>query len=388
MSGTSPSDLPPSALPLSFNRIVFWEPCISPHKSAFISAVAQRLGPAVTVYCVGHEGVPEARQALGWTDTAEILHRTVVAPSNQEIDSLIAEGGATCLHVFSGIRWFATLTYALRQVKQQRLPFALMSEPRDNAGWKGGLRYLQSRLTEGWLTRRVQFVLAIGRHGPPWFRSVGYAADRVFPFAYFLPPPGASGLPADTRGGVLNLAYVGRFTELKGVRFVLTALAQLAIPARITLIGDGELRRQLEQQAAALQLDAIFTGPLPINEVQQRMRDFDILILPSLSKDDGWGAVVSEALMAGVAVIASDCAGASILLDQPGNGCVVPPGDSAAIAAAIMSLQREEGLTAAAREARMQWAVQRLTAQAGAAHFEKIVRHRSEGATRPKEFFL
>jgi len=376
-------------------RIVFWEPCVSPHKSAFISAVAERFGPDVTVYCVAHEGVPQARQALGWTDSSELLHHTVVAPDDALIDALIDEGGQTCLHVFSGIRWFSTLTRALARVKRQGRRFALMSEPRDNAGWKGALRFIQSYLTEAWLRRHVQFVLAIGRHGSPWFRSVGYAAERVFPFAYFLPPPSDDGLPDGmslrTGDSIVQVAYVGRFTEAKGVRFVLPALAKLTTPARITLIGDGELRPQLEQQALDLQLDMVFTGPLPIGEVQRRMRDFDILILPSISRDDGWGAVVSEALLAGVAVIASECAGASILLDQgadSSNGCVVPPADSAAIAAAITTLQRDGWLAAHARKARKQWAVERLTAQAGALHFEHIVRHRIEGAARPKEFFL
>jgi len=380
-----------------FSRIVFWEPCVSPHKSAFISAVAERFGPDVTVYCVAHEGVPQARQALGWTDGCAVLHHTVVAPDDALIDALIDEGGQDCLHVFSGIRWFSTLTHALARVKRQRCRFALMSEPRDNAGWKGALRFIQSYLTEAWLRRRVQFVLAIGRHGSPWFRSVGYAAERVFPFAYFLPPaaPMTGALPESAPGrtgdGIVQIAYVGRFTAAKGVRFVLPALANLTIPVRITLIGDGELRAQLEQQALDLQLDAVFTGPLPIGEVQRRMAGFDILVLPSISRDDGWGAVVSEALLAGVAAIASECAGASILLDQPpegGNGYVVPPADSAAIAAAITALRRDGWLAADARDARRQWAAERLTAQAGALYFENIVRHRIEGAARPKEFFL
>ena len=47
-------------------RLVFWEPCVSPHMSAFIGAVARALGPAVDVLCVAHEDVPQDRQALGW----------------------------------------------------------------------------------------------------------------------------------------------------------------------------------------------------------------------------------------------------------------------------------------------------------------------------------
>ena len=393
-----------------FSRIVFWEPCVSPHKSAFISAVAERFGPDVTVYCVAHEGVPQARQALGWTDGCAVLHHTVVAPDDALIDALIDEGGQDCLHVFSGIRWFSTLTHALARVKRQRCRFALMLEPRDNAGWKGALRFIQSYLTEAWLRRRVQFVLAIGRHGSPWFRSVGYAADRMFPFAYFLPSPHAvlddHNARADdahtpdpdasdygtgvvhTRGTrrKIEVAYVGRLIQLKGVHHLLRAIATVSPHARLTLIGDGERGDALVREAHELSIDAEFSGVLPIGEVQRRMREFDVLALPSLTKD-GWGAVVSEALLAGTAVIASSCTGASILLDDARNGRIVAPGDSEAIAEAISDLERCGLLTPDARVRRMRWAAARLTAQAGASYFEQIVHHRLEGSSRPMEFY-
>lgn len=368
--------------------IVFWEPCVSPHKSAFFKAVAERLGPSVKVRCVAHEGVPEARQALGWGDESGSAPPTDVAPSRERIAQIIDEGGERCLHVFSGIRWFSTLTTALALVRTQGRAFAIMSEPRDNAGLKGAIRLLQSWLTESWLRRRVEFVLAIGRHGPTWFHSVGYRRERVFPFAYFLPPP----LPQpETEAGApasLHLAYVGRLTEAKGVRYLLPALRALGPGARLTVIGDGELRETLVQEAARLGLDAQFCGVLPIEQVQRRMPAFDVLMLPSMTRDDGWGAVVSEALMAGTAVVASHCAGASILLDSPHNGRVVPPADSDAIARAVRELSQSGQLTARARRFRATWAGDRLTARAGARYFEQIVRHRAGGALRPKEFYL
>jgi glycosyltransferase involved in cell wall biosynthesis len=376
-----------NAPPAVYARIVFWEPCVSPHKSAFINAVAERFGPGVEVSCVAHEGVPEARQALGWGDGSVALPPTVVAPSDEEIAALVQRGGERCLHVFSGIRWFRTLTTALDIVQRERRAFAIMSEPRDNAGFAGAIRYLQSWLTEAALRRRVQFVLAIGRHGPPWFRSVGYRRERVFPFAYFLPPPAEFDAPRESITQ-LRIAYVGRLIEKKGVQFLVPAMRELGRPARLTLIGDGELRERLVAQAGECGVDAEFCGVLPIEQVQRRMRDFDVLVLPSISKDDGWGAVVSEALMAGAAVVASHCAGASILLDSPSNGRVVRPADSLAIAAAIKDLDHSGALSPEARHTRSDWARARLTARAGASYFEQIVRHRTGDAPRPKEFYL
>jgi glycosyltransferase involved in cell wall biosynthesis len=416
----------------AMSRVVFWEPCVSPHKSAFIGAVAEALGPSVDVVCVAHEDVPQDRQALGWNSgqspnevvaggtgvacggvTTCSRYRTIVAPCGDDISALVAQGGVQCLHVFSGIRWFSTIKRGLAEVRRRGSPFAVMSEPRDDAGMKGTARFIQSWATEGWLRRNAQFVLAIGRHGPPWFRSVGYAAERVFPFAYFLPlssaiaerdqRDGGSGSDAvsvapclgdavvreraSEAGHKIEVAYIGRLIESKGVGYLLPAIAALGARARLTLIGAGPLRETLGEQARALGIEVGFAGVLPIDVVQRRMRDFDVLVLPSLTKDDGWGAVVSEALLAGTAAIASSYAGASILLDEPSNGRIVPPGDSEAIARAIADLADRDVLTPNARAGRMSWAVARLSAQAGASHFLQIVRHRLEGDARPMEFY-
>jgi glycosyltransferase involved in cell wall biosynthesis len=407
------------------SRVVFWEPCVSPHKSAFIGAVAEALGPSIDVVCVAHEDVPQDRQALGWNDgqspqdvvaggaVARSRYRTIVAPSGSDISALVAQGGTRCLHVFSGIRWFSTIKRGLAEVRRCGSLFAVMSEPRNDAGLKGAVRFIQSWATEGWLRRNAQFVLAIGRHGPPWFRSVGYAAERVFPFAYFLPSfsamaerdqrdgGAASGAlsvtsclsdrairaPASEGGRKIEVAYIGRLIEPKGVGYLPPAIAALAARARLTLIGAGPLSEALSEQVRALGIEAEFAGVLPIDVVQRRICDFDVLVLPSLTKDDGWGAVVSEALLSGTAAIVSSYAGASILLDEPNNGRIVPPGDSEAIARAIADLADSGALTPNARAARMNWAVARLSAHAGAAHFLQIVRHRLEGGARPMEFY-
>ncbi len=381
---------------MALQRIIFWEPCVSPHKSAFVGAVAREFGASVDVQYVAHEELPDERRALGWDSGASDSYRTIVAPDAATIATLVANGGSRCLHVFSGIRWFATLTCALAQVRRLCAPFAIMSEPRDGAGIKGALRFGQSWLTEGWLRSEAAFVLAIGQHGPPWFRSVGYPAERVFPFAYFLAAPDANGSgaaqltlarPSRTGTAPLEIAYVGRLIETKGVRYLLPAMRRLTPRARLTLIGDGPLRGELEDSAHRLGIEAHFSGVLPIAEVQQRMRVFDALVLPSCTKD-GWGAVVSEALLAGTAVITSTCVGASILFGTPCNGRVVAPRDSEAIASALIDLQHADALTIAARAARMRWASARLSAQAGASYFARIVRHRTEGCPRPPEFYL
>jgi len=55
--------------------------------------------------------------------------------------------------------------------------------------------------------------------------------------------------------------------------------------------------------------------------------------------------------------------------------------------AAYEEVKKSGALTPDAREARSRWASTRLTAQAGAEYFMKIVGHRLDGGPRPTEFY-
>ena len=311
--------------------------------------------------------------------------RTVVHPSVAEIDALIDEAPGATLHVFSGLRWVPTIVAALRGVRRRGASFAVMSEPRVREGLGGAARWAQSWLTEGWLRRRVAFVLAQGRHGVPWFRSVGYPAERIFPYAYFVEPLDVDGEPEPYRRGCpVRVGYVGRLVRAKGVFQLLYAVAALGPAARLSVVGSGA--DEVALRAIAPNVD--FRGSLPNAAAVAFMRDLDVLVLPSLSTDDGWGVVVSEALMQGTAVIASTAVGASLLLDEPLFGRHVRAGSGEALAHAIIDLRDAGEFSAPRRALRQQRARALLSAQAGARHLLEIVRWSQGAGPRPAAFHL
>ena len=70
------------------------------------------------------------------------------------------------------------------------------------------------------------------------------------------------------------------------------------------------MRPAWESLAASLLPNRVqWFGKFPMSEVAKKMADADCLVLPSLH--DGWGAVVSEALIAGTPVICSDACGSA-----------------------------------------------------------------------------
>lgn len=372
-----------------YKRIVFWEPCESPHKADFFFALAL-LAPSIEVICCANNSLSNDRLSQGWIIKPAYKYKTIVSPSSKEISKLLIEKSNETLHVFSGLRWVPSIVAGLEAVKRNRLPFAIMHEPRAREGLKGKLRFIHSWFTEGWIRKNVEFVLAIGRNGPPWFTSVGYPSERIFPFAYFVNPPLQQ---HDTKPrklsctGATQIGYVGRLVEMKGVFELVAATALLGNSAKLHIVGTGPEDQHLKLFCTQMNVSAAFLGVLSMPEVGQFMNQLDVLVLASNSNDDGWGVVVSEALMCGTAVIATDCVGASIMLEDPLFGRCVTANSPDAISRAIVELRDLGAFSNHMRLMRGTAARKLLSAEAGAKYFLEIVQCRQSGGPRPLAFY-
>ncbi len=155
------------------------------------------------------------------------------------------------------------------------------------------------------------------------------------------------------KGDVPVLAIVGALEPRKGHAVLLEALARLRRPeVRVLCAGAGSLRAELAGQCARLGLteQVVFLGRL--DEVTSLLAAADVVVMPSLQ--EGLGVAVLEALAAARPVIASRVGGLPEVLGEGAAGVLVPPGDGAALAAAIDGLLRDparaRALGAAGRE--------------------------------------
>jgi glycosyltransferase involved in cell wall biosynthesis len=121
-------------------------------------------------------------------------------------------------------------------------------------------------------------------------------------------------------------------------------------------------------------------------EVPTFLSKTDILVLPSITMDDGWGAVVSEAMMAGTAVVSSYKVGASMCLADEVRGTVVRRLTGGEIAAATDRIITKGLCAEPYRKIRSQWADEHLTQRIGADYLVKIFDHLFNGLPRPGSF--
>lgn len=154
--------------------------------------------------------------------------------------------------------------------------------------------------------------------------------------------PAHFGPAAPVPSGDPHLVAIGRLTEQKGFPLLVEIMAEAAprIPGLLlTIVGDGELRSLIDSEIArhGLQERIHIAGWLDEAGVARALADAQALILPSLA--EGLPMVVMEAMGAARPVIAASINGVPELL-TPDTGWLVPAGDVAGFADAIVALSK------------------------------------------------
>ena len=134
-------------------------------------------------------------------------------------------------------------------------------------------------------------------------------------------------------GKIPYILWAGRMIDWKHPELALETAAYLkkqGLSFHLEMVGDGELKPQLEEQLkrCGLEEQVSFSGFLPPEEVRQRMEQADIYLFTS-DRQEGWGAVANEAMNSGCALVADHMIGAIPWLVAHGeNGLVYQDGQA------------------------------------------------------------
>ena len=141
------------------------------------------------------------------------------------------------------------------------------------------------------------------------------------------------------------LAFAGRLGPQKSLDVALEAVA--AVPGvTLAIAGDGPDRASLERRARELGLEerARFLGSLPRDRILRLFRAADAAVLSS--SWENFPHTVVEALAVGTPVVSTAVGGVPEVVADGENGLLVPPGDPAALAAAVERLFDDDALRA------------------------------------------
>lgn len=205
---------------------------------------------------------------------------------------------------------------------------------------------------------RARICLVLGERDRSFvIESLAVPAERVVVRPNAVPDPGPP--PArDLRTGPIRLLFLGHLSERKGVPELLEALARPELRARdwrLTLAGGGEVARF---RALALRLGladrCAFAGWVGHEQAYDLLRAADIFLLPSHA--EGQAMALLEAMAHGLAIVTTPVGAHREAVAHETEALFVPPGDLAALAAAITRLIDEPGLrTRLGAAARTRW---------------------------------
>lgn len=133
---------------------------------------------------------------------------------------------------------------------------------------------------------------------------------------------------------------VARLHPEKGHTYLFQALQQLRgqldKPVLLLVAGQGPFEQAYRDEVRALGIDDMVRFVGFRRDVPDLMAAADIVLLPSVA--EAFGLVLTEALYVGTPVIATQVGGIPEIIEDGRDGLLVPPADSAALAAAIRDL--------------------------------------------------
>ena len=116
----------------------------------------------------------------------------------------------------------------------------------------------------------------------------------------------------------LRLISTGRLIERKGYSYLIDALKGID-NVELILVGDGNLREDLENKVIKNKVNVKFLGKKSHKEISNLLRTSDVFVLPSLN--EGMSNSVLEAMASGLPIITTDTGGSEELIK--GNGFIV-----------------------------------------------------------------
>ena len=158
-------------------------------------------------------------------------------------------------------------------------------------------------------------------------------------------------VPARLSHADVNVGYVGRFEDVKGVLDLAEAMRRVPADVRMRLDfrGPAQTAADRDTKAAIIAMLAadprvtVGDGVEPAN-VASLLRSYDVLCCPSRCLEGG-PTVGLEAMAVGVPVIAASVGGVAEVVEDGVNARLVPPGDVERLAAALVEVASDPSAT-------------------------------------------
>lgn len=334
-----------------------------------------------SVKYVAERQMSDARAAMGWNLPKVSPAQLIVEPERGKLLSLVHQQSPDVIHLCQGLRGNGSIGVVQKELSHLGRRQWVIMETVEDQGYSGPFkRLIYSHLCRKF-TAYGEGVLAIGQNTPRWLEQRGLSRSKIFPFAYFLPEQSYLAESHPLQNRAFRIVFAGQLVSRKRFQDLIFAVSQFGAdvpPWEILVMGDGPeaaILRNLVKKYAPGRVR--WMGQQPRIRVLELLAQADLLVLPS--QHDGWGAVVSEALMAGTPAICSDRCGVSGVVLSSGTGGIFPTGDIRALSILLARMVKQGPVTLDQRAALRSWS-ECLGAKKGAQYLSAILSKNSKCA--------
>jgi len=255
-----------------------------------------------------------------------------------------------------------------------------------NADLKLSDRYLRTRGLETHCMTEADLVVTLGHAMRDEIVQRGVPAGNVVIVPngvsedFLRPLPDGTALRASLgiRPGEYAVGLVSSLVAHEGIGTLLDAVKILndrGVPARALIVGDGPERTALERHAAALGLNAIFTGRVPSGRVRDYHAVLDVFVVPR-TPDRVCQLVTPlkpvEAMASGLPVVVSAVSALSEIVHDRQTGLLSPPLHAGELADRLQQLLDNPDLRAKLGASARDWVARDRTWAHNAARYREI----------------
>lgn len=328
-------------------KVTFVSNYINHHQIPLSNVLYEHLGDNYTF--IQTEPMEEERIRLGWNPEDVPPYVRYAYEEREACEKLILDSDVV---IWGGLEDETMLQPRLQAVK----PILRYSERLYKTGqWKAvSPRGLRKKYLDHTRYRKAPvYLLCAGAYVASDFHIVRAYPDKMMKWGYF-PECKAHEIEklweekeyTDEKKEIL---WAARFIDWKHPELVVELAEEMAKVRKdfhITMLGSGELQSAIESLIQEKKLEAFITlaGTQTPSGVRELMEKAPLFLMTS-DRQEGWGAVMNEAMNSGCAVIANRMVGAGPYLIEHGrNGYLYRKGTARELADLIIPLLDSRGL--------------------------------------------
>lgn len=195
--------------------------------------------------------------------------------------------------------------------------------------------------------KKFAAIIIVGNHQSKWFLEQGIPEYRIHVIPCGVPTKQFSP-PLTRRLDLINYVTVSRLVEQKGLKYTISAfhrVSNLIENARLTVIGDGPTKNELQLFTKSLQIsDKVqFIGSCPPIEVKKHLAEGHIFLQHSLWAE-GSPVSLAEAAAMELPVVATRCGGIIEQVIDGETGYLVDQKDINGMSEAMIKLAQDKNL--------------------------------------------